>query len=57
MAGVLVAHHAASLEHVSMKPQITQNQIADFVPFVHMPDGNVISGQSVTVAGDQTALA
>jgi NAD(P)-dependent dehydrogenase (short-subunit alcohol dehydrogenase family) len=47
---------ASRLEHVSMKRQVSQQQIADVAYFLCSPAGHMISGQAIAVDGDQTAL-
>jgi NAD(P)-dependent dehydrogenase (short-subunit alcohol dehydrogenase family) len=44
------------LRHVSMGRFVTQQEIADTALFLGSPAGRAISGQAISVCGDQTAL-
>ena len=47
---------AERMAPISMTRQVSQQEIADIVSFLCSPAGHMISGQSIAVDGDQTAL-
>jgi NAD(P)-dependent dehydrogenase (short-subunit alcohol dehydrogenase family) len=47
---------AQLLQHVSMRRFVTQQEIADMALYLCSPGGHGVSGQAISVCGDQTAL-